>query len=139
MEMIPLTMSSEENSGNGGREATPSAPTPSSNNNNDSTNKNTQSRRSQNNNGDNNAALNSSSNVRSDRDTHNSYINKANADFQGDKPELGVVLAKQYEKVTKKVAFDVFRERLARYIVGAWLRTSRTHGKIFRKQRNQRS
>lgn len=37
-------------------------------------------------------------------------------DFEGDTPGLGVVLGLKHQKMTKKVHFDIFRDKLAHYV-----------------------
>ena len=45
------------------------------------------------------------------------YFDVSNKDFEGDTPEIGCVLGLRSEKMTKKVQFDTFREKLEDYLV----------------------
>ena len=45
------------------------------------------------------------------------YLELSNKDFEGETPEIGCVLGLRNEKITKKVPFDTFRDKIADFIV----------------------
>jgi len=47
----------------------------------------------------------------------NVQVNAAIRDFVGDTSDIGAVLGLRNEKISKKVPFDMFREKLANYVI----------------------
>ena len=44
------------------------------------------------------------------------YFDVSNKDFEGDTPDIGCVLGLRSEKISRKVQFDTFREKLEDYL-----------------------
>jgi transcription antitermination factor NusG len=63
----------------------------------------------------NNQRNNDNSNGNCNRN-HQSAMDVSNKNFEGAEPEIGCVLGLKYEKIDKKVTFDVFKEKMCNYI-----------------------
>jgi hypothetical protein len=55
--------------------------------------------------------------LNTNRDRRALTIGSDDKDWEGAKPEVGAVLGLKTEKITKKVTFEVFREKLATYVL----------------------